>query len=183
MEFVFGYGSIAAAAASGARVVMLDGHRRRWGVAMDNRALVPGYKCFLAADGSRPPLHVAFLDIVPAADGHAVNGVCHPVTAEQLAALDRRERNYERHDVTERIEDPPGRVWAYVGSPAGRARLAAGLRAGTAVVSRAYRDTVLGAFARLGHHELAHFHASSDLDGLPVRELGRVDLTGGAVPS
>ena len=56
-----------------------------------------------------------------------------------LAELDERERNYDRHDVTELVDaDLGGRVWAYVGSLAGRPRLARGRRRGTAVVARGY---------------------------------------------
>ncbi len=175
MEFVFGYASLVAVASPGERVATLGGHRRRWGVAMDNREAIPGYKRFVDADGSHPAVHVAFLDLLLGADDDAVNGVCRPVVAAQLAALDRRERNYARHDVTALIEGAPGRVWAYVGSAAGRARLEAGRRAGTAVVSGEYLDLVLRGFARLGAAELARFHASSDLDGLPVHDLRRVD--------
>lgn len=174
MEFVFGYGSLAAPAVPDERVALLEGHRRAWGVAMDNRQAIPGYKRYLDADGTAPALHVAFLDVAPG-EG-TVNGVCRPVTAEQLAALDARERNYDRRDVTAQVVDPPGRVWAYVGSAAGRARLAAGRAGGTAVVARAYLAAVLAGFARLGEAELARFHASTDLDGLPVRDLRRVDL-------
>ncbi|HMJ01422.1 MAG TPA: gamma-glutamylcyclotransferase family protein [Conexibacter sp.] len=177
MELVFGYGSLAAVAIPGERVFSLHGHRRRWGVAMDNREAIPGYKRYVDTDGSHPAVHVAFLDLLASPDDDAVNGVCRPVTAAQLAALDARERNYDRRDVTAHVADPPGRVWAYVGSAAGRARLAAGTAAGCAVVSREYLDLVLRGFARLGVRELARFHACSDLDGLPVRDLRRVDLS------
>jgi Gamma-glutamyl cyclotransferase, AIG2-like len=177
MEHVFGYGSLATVVGGGARVATLRSHRRGWGVAMDNRESIPGYKRFVDADGAHPAVHVAFLDLHPSADDDAVNGVCRAVTAEQLAALDARERNYARHDVTALVEAAPGRVWAYLGSAAGRTRLEAGRRAGTAVVSREYLDTVLRGFARLSAAELARFHASSDLDGLPVRHLRRIDLS------
>jgi Gamma-glutamyl cyclotransferase, AIG2-like len=179
MEHVFGYGSLAAALDGGARVATLRGHRRRWGVAMDNREAIPDYKRFVDAHGAHPAVHVAFLDLAAGGNGDAVNGVCRPVTARQLAALDARERNYERVDVTALMDDPthpPGRVWAYVGSAAGRARLEAGRRAGCAVVSREYLDLVLRGFARLGAAELTRFHAGTDLDDLPVRDLRRVDL-------
>jgi gamma-glutamylcyclotransferase (GGCT)/AIG2-like uncharacterized protein YtfP len=176
MEFVFGYGSLAAVADPHERVIALNDHHRHWGVAMDNSKTFPGYKCFVREDGSQPALYVAFLDVVTVS-GSVVNGVCRPVTAEQLAALDARERNYHRRDVTTQIEDPPGRVWAYVGSTAGRARLETGRQAGTAVVCRAYRDAVLQGFERLGAAELARFHASTDFDGLPVHDLRRVDLS------
>ena len=156
----------------------LDGARRVWGVAMDNREAIPGYKVFLdPADGSRPPVHVAFLDLAEAgADAPALNGVLVALDAPALEAFDRRERNYERIDVTERVPGAPGRVWAYAGSAAGRARLAAGLREGTAVVSRAYLDGVHEGFARLGDGQIERFRATTQPPPVPVRELRRVDL-------
>lgn len=178
MDHVFGYGSLAGATGLHDRIAVLHGRRRAWGVAMDNREAIPGYKRYVDAHGAHPAVHVAFLDLVVAArDDDAVNGVCRPVTPQQLAALDARERNYERVDVTDLVTDAPGRVWTYVGSAAGRARLAAGRADGTAVVCRAYRDAVLTGFARLGPHELTRFHAGSDLGELPVRDLRRVDLS------
>jgi len=187
-EYVFGYASLSAlltapptrAPDERGYVTDLHGARRGWGVAADNSLALPGYKRYRAADGSYPAVHVAFLDLC-AGEG-TVNGVCLPADAATLAALDRRERNYERVEVTERIAEPLGRTWTYVGSPAGRARLAEGRRSGTAVVTHEYLEIVLGGFAALGEEELARFHASSDLDGLPVRALERVDLDGRPAP-
>src|SRR5215213_5628464 len=146
--FVFGYGSLLE---QGAGVpCRLQGHRRHWGVAMDNRRTVPGYKYFLDAAGGRPAVYVAFLDAVP--DGaSSVGGVAFAVDADGLAALDARERNYTRVDVTARVDaDLGGPVWAYLGSDDGRARYAAGARAGTTVVARAYLDGVRAGFAARG---------------------------------
>ncbi len=187
-EFVFGYASLSALLAAPPTrapsrhgyVTDLRGARRGWGVAADNALAVPGYKRYRAADGSYPPVRVAFLDLL---DGEGtVNGVCLPADAATLAALDRRERNYARVEVTQRLAAPLGRTWAYVGSPEARARLAEGRRAGTAVVTREYLGLVLAGFAALGAEELARFHAGSDLDGLPVRDLERVDLSGRPAP-
>jgi gamma-glutamylcyclotransferase (GGCT)/AIG2-like uncharacterized protein YtfP len=188
VEFVFGYGSLTALAdpppgrAPDPRGYVTDllGHRRRWGVAADNRSALPGYKRYRAADGSYPPVAVAFLDLAPG-DG-AVNGVCLPVAPAALEALDRRERNYARVEVTERLARPIGRTWAYVGSAEGRARLADGRARGAAVVTREYRDLVLAAFAALGAEELARFNAGSDLGDLPLADLERVELDGRAAP-
>jgi hypothetical protein len=177
-RYVFGYGSLAAWAGRGEALAELAGARRVWGVAMDNRVEIPGYKVYVdPADGSRPPVHVAFLDLADAAPGAPpVNGILVAVDARALDDLDRRERNYERTDVTDRVRDAPGRVWAYTGSAAGRARLADGLRAGTAVVSRAYLDGVRDAFARLGDGEAERFRATTQAPPVPVRELRRVEL-------
>jgi hypothetical protein len=112
---VFGYASLTAL---GGRSATLPGWRRVWGVAMDNRVAIPGYKRYLdPRSGEPPPVHVAFLDIVED-PGATVEGVL--LEAPDLAALDARERNYERREV---LTDA-GPAWAYVGSAAGRRRFA-----------------------------------------------------------
>ena len=118
---------------------------------MDNRETVPGYKVYLDPEtGEQPPLHVAFLGIRPDPDEH-VSGVTVEVTGDELAVLDARERNYDRHDVTELVDaDIDGRVWTYVGSAAGRQRLATGRAHGTAVVSEGYLEGVRRGMAALG---------------------------------
>ena len=60
--------------------------------------------------------------------------------------------------------DLGGRIWAYVGSAAGRLRLARGRRRGTAVVSRGYLEKVRR------HRTVAVPH------DLPVRTLLRRDV-------
>jgi gamma-glutamyl AIG2-like cyclotransferase len=178
-QYVFGYGSLAASLLDGGYVTELRGHRRRWGVAMDNRRDLPGYKWYrLAATGARPAVFVAFLDVAPASGGEAVNGVCRPLLDGELASLDARERNYERVDVTALVSEARGRVWAYVGSAAGRARLDAGISSGTAALSRAYRAHVEAGFRALGAGELDAFHASTDPppDGCAPLDLERLDL-------
>jgi hypothetical protein len=83
---VFGYGSLAGGGAGGA--ARLDGYRRVWGVAMDNRVDIPGYKSYrLRADGSRPAVFVAFLDVV-SSRGDSVEGVLLAVDDDAVAVLD-----------------------------------------------------------------------------------------------
>lgn len=167
--WVFGYGSLATGAAG--RRARLRGHRRVWGVAMDNRVALPGYKIYLLReDDSRPAVFVAFLDIAedPAA---TTEGVLFAVDAVALRTLDDRERNYERFDATAHVDDAPGTVWAYRGSADGRARLGHALEHGRAVVDRSYLEHVRATFASLG--------IADDADPgerLTVMELRRVDL-------
>jgi len=159
-------------------VADLRGFRRCWGVAMNNRVTLPGYKYYLDDRGDRPSVYVAFLDLRPAR-GQSVNGVCTPVNEEQLAALDQRERNYIRRDVTAFCDLPEDDVcvWTYLGSSAGRRRLTTARAAGRAVVERAYLGAVIGAFKRLGQAEYAACAASLDPGGLPVVALSRHDLS------
>jgi len=82
-QFVFGYGSLAGGGAG--RPSRLHGSRRVWGVAMDNRVAIAGYKVYLRADGSRPAVFVAFLDVVDE-PGAATDGVLLEVDDEALYA-------------------------------------------------------------------------------------------------
>lgn len=182
-EYVFGYGSLACDLADvgggwgDPTVATLHRHRRVWGVAADNSRAIPGYKRYrLRVDGSVPSVFVAFLDL-EADPACAVNGVVAAVDGDGLEELDRRERNYERVEITDAIDAPVGgRVWTYVGSADGRARLEAGIERGCAVACRDYVEEVHRAFLALGGNEYERFLASSYLDGLPLADLERVDL-------
>jgi cation transport regulator ChaC len=184
-EFVFGYGSLVTSDPGlPTRAFHQDGFvadlwdfRRCWGVAMNNRVTVPGYKYYLDERGDRPDVSVAFLDIRPAR-GEAVNGLCLPVSEDQLARLDQRERNYIRRDVTAFCDLPAGdlRVWTYLGSAAGRRRFTIARSAGRAAIDRAYLDAAISAFKRLGRAEYAACAPSLHPGGLPVVALSRHDL-------
>ncbi len=183
-EWLFGYGSLVGepaqpgAPARDRHVTTLVGYRRTWGVAMDNREQTPGYKSYLdPKTGQRPAVYVAFLDLAADPAG-AVVGVCIPVTRQRLGEFDRRERQYARVDLGDRLPEFAGRVWAYLGSNDGRARRRAGDRAGMTVVSRGYRDAVLAGFAALGPDARAAFDRSTDDCGCPVVDLVRHDLPG-----
>ena len=167
--YVFGYGSLVAEG-EGCHVATLRGHRRAWGVAMDNSVDEPGYKRYvLRADGSRPAVFVCFVDVV-ADPGSVVTGVCLLVDAARLAELDDRERNYERVEVTASIDGGRGTVWAYLGSEEGVTRFREGVGAGTAVVSRDYFDAVLDAVGAIAPGEAAALRQSP-----PVLDLDRVE--------
>ena len=92
-QFVFGYGSLAALADGAVPsrtpraegfVCDLPGYRRQWGVAMDNRRDLPGYKHYTDELGERPAVFVCFLDIETDPRG-SVNGLCVPVDGARLA--------------------------------------------------------------------------------------------------
>jgi hypothetical protein len=113
---------------------------------------------------------VTFLNLYPAAEGR-VNGVAFPVTADELDELDRRERNYDRTDVTRLIDaDLGGTVWTYLGSEAARERFAAG----AAVVAQGYFEAIRADFAATGGLEA--FDRSTDPLTVPLRRLARIDV-------
>lgn len=176
-DYVFGYGSLASDLLADVEVTRLRGYRRVFGVAADNSEEIAGYKRYrLSGDSVYPDVYVAFLDIIEDPD-IVINGVLASVDPGALADLDRRERNYDRIDVTAAIDNAPdGHVWAYAGSPDGRDRLQAGIAAGTAVVQRSYLDHVYAGFRRLGDAEYDHFVATTELDSLPLADLERVDI-------
>jgi hypothetical protein len=207
-QFVFAYGSLVQdrglgdaraggpVASAPLREACLREHRRTWGVAMENLVSLPGYKYYLdPADGSRPEVFVTFLDLAEDS-GAQVNGVLLPVDAALLVELDRRERNYQRRDVTGAVElverspgtgargdaaaagadAPPGRVWTYFGRDEARRRAEHGRRTERAVVHRAYLDSVRAGFAALADEALAEFEASTTPHDCRVLELSRVEL-------
>jgi gamma-glutamylcyclotransferase (GGCT)/AIG2-like uncharacterized protein YtfP len=182
LEFVFGYGSLAARLGPVATreirphgfVAELSGARRTWGVAMDNRRDLPGYKYYTDATGRRPEVFVAYLDLL--GSDATVNGLCLPVDGTILPELDRRERNYARVDVSDRVDAGGARVWAYVGTAEARERLAEGRRTGTAVIDAGYVRAVEGAFGALGSDEHRACRPSLEPAGLPVVELVRHEL-------
>ena len=183
-QYVFGCGSLTArpgpvptrALKEDGFVADLAGLCRTWGVAMDNRRDLPGYKYYPDAAGRRPEVYVAYLDLLAAPDDPSavVNGL--PVDDRLLSELDQRERNYERTDVSDRVAAGGARVWAYVGSAAARERLAAGRGDGTAVIDAGYVRTVETAFAALGAPEHAACRRSLQPGELPVLELTRHEL-------
>jgi len=172
-DLVFGYGALVTDMEGSPGE--LRGFRRCWGVAMDNSQTIPGYKYYVDENGARPDVYVAYLDIQPD-PAATVNGACIPVEPDELRALDDRERSYTRMEVTDAIDPPLGRVWTYTGSPDGRRRLSVGRERGRAVITREYIDRVVAGFRALGEDEYNAFRASSDVDGLPLRDLVRIDL-------
>jgi hypothetical protein len=146
---------------------------------MDNSRDIPGYKYYVdAVTGERPAVFVAFVDLEPDPETD-VNGVLFPVETDALSALDVRERNYERREVTELLSVAPasGRAWAYFGRADARGRYERGRAEGSLVVSRAYRDEVCEGFAELGPDEERRFAASTEAPDAPIRDLERIDLT------
>ncbi len=169
MNWLFGYGSLLPAGAGDqVRACALVGWQRSWGVAMDNGVDLPGYKHYLAPDGTRPAVYVAFLDVARRS-GAQTNGVVMPVDGDELPELDARERNYERVEVTGELDCPvDGRVWTYAGTAEARERAGRGRKEGGLVVARAYRERVRAGFARIDG--LERFEATT-LAAPPVREL------------
>jgi hypothetical protein len=141
---------------------------------MDNTRDLPGYKYYVDPEtGERPAVYVAYLDLEPDPKS-TVNGLVFPLTHQN--ALDARERNYERRDITGHLTPPiGGRTWAYFGTPAAQERFNRGSTGQTAVISGEYLAAVRDGFAQLGPEHLKRFDASTDPPPVPIRGLRRID--------
>jgi cation transport regulator ChaC len=181
-QYVFGYGSLLTPAGDGIAGMVagqLRGYRRTWNVAMDNSRAIPGYKQYVdPTTGTPPRCFVVFLNIVTDPD-RDVNGALFPVSANDLAALDRRERNYDRIEVSSSLAEPvAGPVWTYVGSKGGMERFQTGVHTDSAVISAGYAQAVRRGLALLGNGAEAEFDSMTDPPPCPIVPLRRVPVPG-----
>lgn len=115
---------------------------------------------------------VVSLGLSPA-DDEVCNGVVVHVTDDELAALDWRERDYERTDVSDRIEADgaiAGPVVTYVPRSSAVERYEQARDEGRAGIRRSYWELVDEAFAGLGDHHLAHYRTTPPPD-VPVVDI------------
>ena len=127
---------------------------------MDNSVDLPGYKHYV--DRRRPaprgdgllPRHRRAIPAPWSTASRCAVGV------DELPALDARERNYERCEVTGQLDVAlDGRVWAYSGTRAGRVRAERGRRERRLAVASDYHERVMAGFELLderGRFEALH---------------------------
>ena len=186
--WIFGYGSLVSptsmattvgrtVAAEDVAIAHLDGYSRRWNYG----------SMHLRGDWHHDDVDVTEGLVVSlglvAADTETCNGVIVRVTADELARLDWRERDYQRTDVTEliRFDDVQRehqlvrqrveRVMTYVPRPSAIERYEAARDSGQAGIRLSYRDLVSAAFGDLGGDHLARYEAT------PAPDVPVVDMT------
>jgi len=186
--WIFGYGSLVSpasmattigrtVAAEDVAIAHLDGYGRRWNYG----------SMHLRGDWHHDGVDVTEGLVVSlglvAADTETCNGVIVCVTADELAQLDWRERDYQRTDVTEliRLDDVQRdhrhvlqrveRVMTYVPRPSAIERYEAARDRGQAGIRLSYRDLVSAAFGDLGGDHLARY------DATPPPDVPAVDMT------
>ncbi len=117
---------------------------------------------------------IVALGLEAAAD-ESVNGLIARVDDDDLAALDRRERNYDRVDVTAAmtiaVDIDVGAVVTYVPRAEPVERFEQARADGTAAISKRYWDLVDNAFAALGPGQQERYRATTPDAGIPVVEL------------
>lgn len=188
-RWVFGYGSLVSPASFGATLgrelrpgvdffeAELAGFGRRW-----NYGVMHTEGTSTDVDGSAATWTIVALGLVRSDEEH-VNGVVGWVDDTEIEALDRRERHYDRVDVTASATvhaSPAGPglpVVTYVPRPEARRHFEAARDGGRAAIERRYWDLVDGAFAALGPDRHARYHATTPSPGLPIVELQRRPVT------
>lgn len=120
-------------------------------------------------DGERVPIiGAAELNIYPKKRGR-INGVLYLITDEELLSLDKRERGYQRVDVTDRIEEfrfRGGKIYVYEGLPG--SPVAASADKGTYVLVKEFRDLVTRACDLRGEEFRDEFDRSTKPCEFPV---------------
>jgi dephospho-CoA kinase len=175
--WVFGYGSLVSPVSLASTigrhvgpqdvaVARLDGYGRRWNYGSlhlrgdwhhDGAAIDQGL--------------VVSLGLIVADE--TCNGVAVRVTAEELAQLDWRERDYERTDVSDQIRSgltAGTRVVTYVPRPSAVRRYEAARDAGRAAIRQPYWDLVADAFRQLGADHLQEYSTTPAPD-VPVVDM------------
>jgi cation transport regulator ChaC len=184
--WVFGYGSLVSPESFGhtlSRVLTrgvdvhpaaVVGFGRRW-----NYGVMTTIGESDEPDGTRRSWTVVALGIT-ASEHETVNGVVAWVTDDELDALDRRERNYDRVDVSDRItvavDRSPvdrGPVVTYVPRAEPIEWYEAARDHGTAAVERRYWDLVDAAFTELGPDEHRRYHATTPPPDVPIVAMRR----------
>ncbi|MCU7851511.1 MAG: gamma-glutamylcyclotransferase [Candidatus Thiodiazotropha sp. (ex Monitilora ramsayi)] len=134
-NYVFGYGSLMDdwLKDEDCLIANLEGYERNWQATMDNDVEIPGYKTYEPKNGEEKPKTVSFLNIGNSKQKDSVvTGVVKKYTLKMLADLDRRERNYLRVDITDKIifleknksmhPQRPYTIWTYIASAAAQKR-------------------------------------------------------------
>jgi cation transport regulator ChaC len=177
--WVFGYGSLVSPASmartigrtvgpADVTIAHLHNYGRRWNYGVLHRS-----GTWLDGDKSVTEGLIVALGLA-AGEGESCNGVAIRVTADELAQLDWRERDYDRTDVTDQISveqsESVSRVVTYVPSPDAVTRYEQARDAGRAAIEMRYWDLVHSAFDELGPSHRALFDTTPAPD-VPVVEI------------
>ena len=187
--WVFGYGSLVSPESFGhtlGRAVTpgvdfleaeVVGYGRRW-----NYGVMSVVGESIGADGLPKEWTIVALGLVVSPDETA-NGIVGWVTDDELPKLDRRERNYDRVDVSDKATigggaalDLAGPIMTYVPRSEPQQRYRAARDRGTAAIEQHYWDLVDGAFADLGPDRRQRYHATTPVPDVPVVAMTRASV-------
>jgi cation transport regulator ChaC len=180
--WVFGYGSLVDPVSFGATLgrelqpgidflpAEMSGFGRRW-----NYGVLHGSAMGAGSDGSVVEYTRVALGVVRAA-AESVNGVVGRVAQHELAGLDRRERHYDRVEVSEVAsvdgdERIQGAIMIYVPRPEAIEHYERARDRGTAAIEQRYWDLVDRAFAAIGEEARVRYHGTTPAPDVPVLPL------------
>ena len=183
-RWVFGYGSLVSPASFGHTLgrtltvgrdfheAEVAGYGRRW-----NYGVRSATGETTDSDGTVREWTIVVLGVVESAD-ETVNGVVAWVGDDEIEALDRRERNYDRVDVTHLAAvrhgvSLSGPIETYVPRPEPLQRYRDAYAAGTAAIEERYWNLVDDAFAELGVDRRDRYRATTPVPDIPVLAMRR----------
>lgn len=148
------------------------GYGRRW-----NYGVMSMVGESTGPDGEPQNWTIVALGLIQA-HGERVNGVIGWVSQDELPALDRREQNYDRVDVSDLATladgvDLDAPIVTYVPRAEPRALYEAARDQGTAAVEQRYWDLVDGAFADLGPDRRELYYATTPPPDIPIVAMRR----------
>jgi len=180
--WVFGYGSLVDPSSFGATIgrelrpgvdffeAEVSGFGRRW-----NYGVIHASASGAGPGGTTIDYTLVALGVVRAVD-ESVNGVVGWVDADELVLLDRRERHYDRVDVTDRSTvhgagDVSGPVVVYVPRREAIEHYERARDEGRAAIEQRYWDLVDQAFAAFGSDAHARYLSTTPAPDVPVLSL------------
>jgi dephospho-CoA kinase len=179
--WVFGYGSLVDPASFSATIgrelrpgvdffaAEVTGFGRRW-----NYGVMHGVAKAIGREGNPVEYTRIALGVIRA-PGEVVNGIVGRVDDEELARLDRRERHYDRVDVTQVASvvggAVDGAIVLYLPRPGTIEHYERARDDGTAAIEQRYWDLVDRAFAAFGPDAHARYHATTPPPDVPVLPL------------
>jgi len=155
----------------------LSSYRRIWNVAMDNQVDLPGYKYYIDPKTQiRPDVSVTFLNVYLQPES-SIDGLLFQVSPNELKHVDRRERNYSRIDVSDKVNIAvDGKVWLYCGLPKSVERHEKAYKENKAVIAKNYSELVFDAFKTHGQDAASYYMETTDNKNLPQKELKLVKI-------
>lgn len=179
--WVFGYGSLVSPV-SMARTIKrvaepgvdffeaeLSGYGRRWNYGVEHIVATWTLDDGTAVDDGV----IVALGLIAAGD-EKVNGVIASLTDDELAFLDRRERNYDRVDVTgttTTVASTTDPIYVYVPRSSSIERYETARDAGVAGVRRTYWDLVDAAFAEFSEEQRDRYRSSTPAPDVPIVDI------------
>jgi len=150
----------------------LNNHQRVWNIAMDNSNTIQNYKYYLNNNKERENIFVTFLNIQKNRKSH-INGILFEVDQTDLTKLDQRERNYNRINVTQDIQNKniPGKIWTYIGTREAEERFQTGKKQQKSYINQNYINFVHESYKALGKDYFQDFLNSTKAQNLPQKEL------------